>query len=81
MIPLPFRVRKEVARGSYLYLVYRGAVIGYASIREVVPHQGSRVGSEGDEVAAGDAVYGKGACKHMPKALKEGACSARRRWG
>ncbi len=71
MIPLPFRLQKEIVRGSYLYLVYRSAVIGYAVIREVLPHQGSWVGSEGDAVAAGDAVYAEAACKHMPKALKK----------
>jgi hypothetical protein len=71
MIPLPFRLRKDVASGNYVYLVYESQVLGYAAIREVLPHQGTRVGSEGAEVAAGDAVYAEGVYTYMPQALKE----------
>jgi hypothetical protein len=67
--PFPFKFKEDV-EGGYLYIVYRGRIIGYGLIESVEPHQGLQVGSKppciGKNVKPGDVVVIKGPLTRMP---------------
>ena len=63
--PMSAHLSQEVA-GGFLYVVYQGQVIGYASIVQVKAHDGDTVGEEAEPVAAGDTVTIDTALVRMP---------------
>lgn len=63
--PFPFHPRHELA-GSFLYVVYRGEVIGYGRIKEVRPHAGDVIGTDLHDVQPGASLILDGALTRMP---------------
>lgn len=63
--PFPVRIQSPVT-GGYLYLVYRGQIIGYGRIEQEQFHQGTIVGTEGQIVMSGSEVTIDGPLQKMP---------------
>ena len=70
------RLAQDVT-GGFLYVVYQGQVVGYASIVQVKAHDRDTVGEEAEPVAAGDTVLIDTALVRMPFPL---ACRGFRRY-
>lgn len=66
--PFPVTFRQDLV-GGYLYVRYRGEVIGYGKIAAVVPHGGDTVGAENIVVEAGDKVILEAPLLRMPVVL------------
>ena len=66
--PFPVTFRQNLV-GGYLYVRYRGEVIGYGKIAAVVPHSGDTVGAENIVVEAGDKVVLEAPLSRMPFVL------------
>ena len=66
----PFSVtfRRNVV-GGFLYVRYRGSIIGYGKIAAVQPHSGDTVGEECISVPPGDNVILEAPLSRMPNAL------------
>ncbi len=74
--PMSGHLSQDVT-GGFLYVVYQGQVIGYASIVQVEAHDKDTVGEEAEPVAAGDTLIIDTALVRMPFPL---ACRGFRRY-
>ena len=66
--PFPVTFRRNLA-GGFLYVRYRGEIIGYGKIAEVRPHFGDTVGAENTVVEAGDNIVLEAPILRMPFVL------------
>jgi len=64
--PFPVQFREDVS-GGYLYVRYRGDIIGYAKIADVQHHTGDAVGAERNPVGSGDRVLLEAPLSPMPR--------------
>ncbi len=63
--PFPVEFRKDVL-GGFLYVRYKGEIIGYGKIADVYHHAGDTVGEENIVVSAGDMVILEAPLLPMP---------------
>ena len=63
--PFPVQFRQD-AREGFLYIRYKGEIIGYGEIATVQRHSGDTVGEENIPVSAGDMVILKAPLSRMP---------------
>jgi len=74
--PFPVTFRRDLV-GGFLYVRYRGEIIGYGKIVAVRSHSGDTVGEEGTTVPAGDNVILAAPLTRMPFVL---SCPGGFRW-
>ncbi|MGR5187037.1 hypothetical protein ACPV3S_15990 [Photobacterium damselae] len=64
---LPFpKMPKQCKEGEFIYLIYKGFLIGYAIIDKIQCHKGVVVGTEKQLVKAGGEIITKTAFMEMP---------------
>jgi hypothetical protein len=63
--PLPCKLRRPIA-GGYIHVVYKAHVFAYGRVSRVRPHVGTRVGSHGQLVRAGEKIVTAGPLKKFP---------------
>ena len=68
--PFPVTFRRDLV-GGFLYVRYRGEVIGYGKIAEVRSHSGETVGEENTSVPPGDSVILAAPLSRMPFVLAQ----------
>ena len=67
--PFPTKIHGANA-GDWLYLLWRGEIIGYGRIREIKNTEESPIGSDLQIVGKGQTVYLEGALSKMPHRLE-----------
>lgn len=66
--PFPMQFRQDV-QGGFLYVRYKGKIIGYGKIADVQCHSGDTVGEENIPVSAGDMVILEAPLSPMPASM------------
>lgn len=66
--PFPFTV-DQACLGGILYVLHKGSIIGWGQIARIGPRPGDHVGTSGQPVARGDAIWIKDAFRRMPHRL------------
>jgi hypothetical protein len=65
VFPFAGKFHKPVV-GDYLYVVYKGEIIGYGIIDSLHPHYGTDVGIDGEPVTEGEEGFLAGPLTKMP---------------